>query len=168
MNNSHVIPNTPTIAGKKESPQKYCHHDKLAWLSSAYYRVQTQYLTMMSKYPFLWHYLLSQYRLFVVHLLDSFYIYAVLWLILACPRTMKNSLKQTWKAMLYYYNQMHFIFVVIPSSVFLQLAWKQPFACFSDMTCILDRRAEKSNNEFLVLERKALLKNWSRYVICTI
>ena len=60
--------------------------------------------------------------------------------------------------MLYYYNQMHFIFVVIPSSVFLQLAWKQPFACFSDMTCILDRRAEKSNNESLVLEKKALLK----------
>ena len=46
-----------------------------------------------------------------------------------------------------------------PIISFLQLAWKQPFACFSDMTCILDRRAEKSNNEFLVLEKKVLLKN---------
>ena len=41
MYNSHVIPNTPTIAGKKESPQKYCHHDKLAWPSSAYCRRNT-------------------------------------------------------------------------------------------------------------------------------
>lgn len=113
---------------------------------------------------FLWRYLLVV-SIQIVCASTSYsvvYIYYTHFLNLACLRTMKNSKVADMKGnVLLYYNQMHFIFV-IPSSIFLQLPWKQPYHSVwkSLIKISCDNNCDRSSASKLSIQRKEI-KVWT-------